>query len=254
MTQTVATARIDRRALLLTLSGAALAAGAGGALAAPAKSGAAPAPLRALFDDIARDLLESLPETTTLMGLDHGRYAATKSRLNDRSAAEHARATKASAEFRRRLSAIDRKSVSGIQGAVYDTVAYWLDENAAAAKFPYWDQMAGQISPYVLSQLGGAYQSVPDFLDSQHVVASKADADAYLSRLRAFAVVMDQETDRFRRDVAGGVLAPGFILDKALVSMKGLHDGPTDSSTLVASLARRAKEAGVPGDYAAWAA
>ncbi|WP_204278790.1 hypothetical protein, partial [Enterobacter hormaechei] len=47
---------------------------------------------------------------------------------------------------------------------------------------------------------------------------------------------------------------PGFILDKALASMKGLRDGPTASSTLVASLARRAKEAGVSGDYAAQAA
>ena len=251
MAQTSSPGRLDRRALLLALGTTALATGAG---AAPARRAAPASALQGLFADIARELLDSLPETTTMMGLDHGAHASARGRLNERSGAERARAAKASAEFRRRLSTIDRKGVSGVQGAVYDTVAYWLDENVAAAKFPYWDQMAGQISPYVLSQLGGAYQSVPDFLDSQHPVADKADADAYVSRLHAFARVMDQETARFKADVAGGVLPPGFILDKALASMKGLRDGPTASSTLVASLARRAKEAGVSGDYAAQAA
>ena len=38
-------------------------------------------------------------------------------------------------------------------------------------------------SPYVVSQLTGAYQNVPDFLDTKHRIETKDDADAYLSRL-----------------------------------------------------------------------
>ena len=107
-----------------------------------------------------------------------------------------------SAERRRRLKAIDRNSVQGVRAGVYDTLDYWYEENANQGRFPYWDQMAGQISPYVLSQITGAYQSVPDFLDSQHAIADRADAEAYLSRLKAFAVCLDQETERFRQAAA----------------------------------------------------
>src|SRR5437870_3096512 len=34
--------------------------------------------------------------------------------------------------------------------------------------------------PYVVSQLSGAYQAVPDFLDSQHTIETRADCEAYL--------------------------------------------------------------------------
>ena len=123
-----------------------------------------------------------------MMGLDRGALVKTKSCLNDRSSAERARFVSVSADRLQRLKQIDRGAVSGRAGAVYDTLAYWFEENANQGKFGYWDQMAGQISPYVLSQITGAYQSVPDFLDSQHGIASKPDADAYLARLSAFAV------------------------------------------------------------------
>jgi uncharacterized protein (DUF885 family) len=230
-----------------------LAAAAAAALPAAAKA-AAPATaeeraLQALFDETARDLLESLPETATLMGLDRGAFAQTKFKLNDRSAAARHHFTAGSAARLKRLNAIPRRAISGVRGAVYDTLAYWYAENAAQARFPYWDQMAGQISPYVLSQITGAYQSVPDFLDSQHAIALKADADAYLARLRAFAVCLDQETARFRAAVAGGVVPPDFIMDKALGQMRQLQATPAAKSTMVNSLERRVRELGIAGDW-----
>ncbi len=232
-----------RRNLLCAMSAMAA------ARAAPVSAEPAIQQLHGLFDDIARDLLQHLPETATLMGLDRGRFADAKRRLNDRSAAERARFVAVSGQYRGRLRAINRRAVTGVQGAVYDTLAYWLEENQAQGRFSYWDQMAGQISPYVLSQITGAYQSVPDFLDSQHVIAGKPDADAYLARLQAFAVCLDQETARFQRDTAGGVTPPDFLLDKTLTQMAELRATPAAGSTLVASLARRAREQGLGGDY-----
>ncbi len=43
--------------------------------------------------------------------------------------------------------------------------------------FDYGDQR-GYIVPYVVSQLTGAYQSVPTFLDRQHQIHDKDDAEA----------------------------------------------------------------------------
>ncbi len=249
----------SRRELLFVLTAAA-AAPASVAAAKPTrckgKAGAhaahgAPGALSALYGEIARDLLESLPETATLMGLDQGPYSDTKRRLNDRSAAERTRFETASGRYLKRLKAVDRRQLKGVQLAVYDTVAYWLQENVNQARFPYWDQMSGQISPYVLSQLTGAYQSVPDFLDSYHTIANRADAEAYLSRLHGFATGLDQETARFRRDTSAGVIPPDFLMDKALKQLKELRATPADKSTLVGSLARRAREAKIAGDWGA---
>ncbi len=226
-------------------------------LAAPLAARSAPTPafaLQVLFDETAQDLLQTLPETATLMGLDRGKYAETKFRLNDRSERERHRFTSVSARRLERLQAIDRRTATGRSKAVYDTLSYWFAENAAQARFPYWDQMAGQISPYVLSQITGAYQSVPDFMDSQHVVESKDDADAYIARLHAFAACLDQETDRFRQAAALGVIPPDYLMDKTLKQIAELRATAPAASTLATSIARRTKEHAIPGDYAAQAA
>ena len=104
-------------------------------------------------------------------------------------------------------------------------------------------------SPYVLSQISGAYQGTPDFLDSQHTIATKEDCEAYLSRLGEFGRVMDQEVERARHDVGIGVIPPDFCITGALAQMKTLH-APADRSTLVASLVRRAKAKEIDGDWA----
>ena len=75
---------------------------------------------------------------------------------------------------------------------------------------------------------------------SQHGIETRTDAGAYLARLEAFARVMDEEVERVRRDVGLGVVPPDFAIDGALVGMKLLH-APADRSTLVTSLAERAK-------------
>jgi uncharacterized protein (DUF885 family) len=42
----------------------------------------------------------------------------------------------------------------------------------------HYGGFGGRPVPYVVSQLGGAYYGVPDFLDTQHPVRTSADADA----------------------------------------------------------------------------
>ena len=45
-----------------------------------------------------------------------------------------------------------------------------------------------------LSQLGGAYYGVPDFLDTQHPIRDRQDADYYLARLEQFARNLDRRS------------------------------------------------------------
>jgi uncharacterized protein (DUF885 family) len=59
-------------------------------------------------------------------------------------------------------------------------------------------------TPFTVDQQRGAYFSIPDFLDNQHPIATLDDAEAYLDRLAAFAMVLDDETAEVARQAGKG--------------------------------------------------
>jgi len=172
-----------------------LAAGASAALAATSSARAATgaeAQLNKALDDFFTQLLDEVPEVSTSLGLDVGARAADKSKLSRASIAALDHSRRLNAEQLARLRGVDRKALSGMAAVNYDCVLYDLETTDRAAKrFVYGGTGAG--SPYVLSQIDGAWSQVPDFLDSQHTIATKADCEAYLARLDAFARKMDEE-------------------------------------------------------------
>lgn len=208
--------------------------------------------LRALFDQIFEEILDASPESVTRLGLHKGPRLAQKAMLDDQSIAGLDEDKARNARNLARLKAIDRAKLSPGEVPHYDAVMFTTEANDAANRaYAYGNGGAGQ--PYVLSQLTGAYQDIPDFLGTQHTIETKADADAYLARLEAFAGVMDQETERAKRDVGLGVIPPDFVLERALAQMDNLKVDPA-ASPLVASVADRAREKGIAGDYAGQAA
>ncbi|HVI34121.1 DUF885 domain-containing protein [Phenylobacterium sp.] len=250
---------LSRRNLLLSAGATVALAGCataspGVVTAPPPPTPAAPPPptpqaqLSAYMDQVFREALDDSPQFVTSLGLDKDDRAAAKARLDDASLADLARDKALTADQLRRLKAIPREPLTGMAAVNYDTLLATLEvTDEGNRKFQYGYQGAGQ--PYVLSQLTGAYQSVPDFLGTQHTIETKADADAYLSRLDAFATQMDQELERARHDVGLGVIPPDFVVERSLTQMAGLV-GPADRSPLVTSVATRAKEKGIAGDYA----
>jgi uncharacterized protein (DUF885 family) len=231
-----------------------LAAGALAALSATRgfaqPANAAEAQLTKFLDEVFNEALDDSPELVTSLGLDKGERAAAKAKLSDSSFAGIEKHRARNADQLRRLKAIDRRQLSGMPAVNYDTLLFDLQTTADGyARFAY---PAGG-SPYVLAQICGSWQNVPDFLDSQHSVATREDAEAYLSRLEAFAKTMDDEVERVRRDVGLGVIPPDFAIAGALKGMAVLRQ-PADKSTLVTSLADKAKKAGIAGDWMAAAA
>ena len=210
----------------------------------------AAAKLNALLDDFMQRNLKRSPETATGLGLDKGALAGEKSLLDDRSLAASAADKLENFTRQKELSAIDRRALTGMDAVNYDVVAYVQDVQAEADKqFHYGGSGSG--APYIVSQLSGAYQQVPDFLDTQHSIETKADAEAYLARVAAFAKAMDQETEQVRHDAGLGVIPPDFVIDTTLKQMKSFADTGADKATLVSSIATRAKAKGIDGDWAA---
>lgn len=207
------------------------------------------AKLNALLDEIMAKQLRQSPETATGLGLDTGDLAWTKGLLSDRSFAAIEAGKVQTAQQLAALRSIDRRALKGMDAANYDTVEFVLRvQDEGNKKFSYGGGGSG--APYVLSQLTGSYQSMPDFLDTQHAIETKADADAYLSRMEGFARLMDQETAIAKADMADGVIPPDFIIDKTLIQMRAFAGTPTADAPLVKSIARRAKEKKIDGDWA----
>lgn len=235
---------LSRRHVLLT-------AGATLALAPPLVSRGAPgaeAELNSLLAEFFTEVLDESPELSTSLGLDVGARAADKSKLSHASIAAQERDKRLNAQQLARLRGVDRKALSGMAAVNYDCVLYDLAiTDRGNKRFAYGHQGAG--SPYVISQINGSWGEIPDFLDSQHTIATRDDCEAYLARLDAFARLMDEEVERVRRDAGLGVIAPDFAIAGAIAQMKVLH-APADRSTLVSSLADRAKAKAIAGDWA----
>jgi len=247
---------IDRRDLLVSGAGmAALVLADASPLYAAAPPGGPPgAPaLNALFDRFMDENLDRSPIFATSLGLDTGARAHQRGEVDDNSLKGIAGDKNLRADQLRRLKAFDRNSVSGMDQLNYDIVLFNL-QNAVAADARYDFGGGGAGNPYVISQLSGVYSQFPDFLDSQQPVENKADAEAYMSRLALVQKLLDNDSDDARHDTARGVIPPDFALDKALTQLNALRGIEADKSVMAQSIARRAKEKNIAGDFGSQAA
>ncbi len=234
------TAMLDRRQIMWGTAAAALST-ALPAMAAPKDD------LYALFDAFFDEDLTDSPEQATNLGLDIGKHADARSKLSDRSIAAWKRDRAEPAQRIARLKKIDRKALTGDDAINYDTALFNYEAREGTSKFDYG---AGS-RPFVLTQYYGAYISTPSFLDSKHKIENATDAYNYIARMKAFATVLDQETERASADAAKGVIPSDFMVDKAIAQLQQFRAIPVEQNVLVTSAARRAKPY---GDYDAQAA
>ena len=245
---------IDRRSVLLSGAGTAalLVADVSPLLAAvPAAGDAGASALGALFDKFMDENLDRSPLFATSLGVDTGARAHQRGEVDDNSLTGIAANKRAHADQLQRLRAFDRNSVSGMDQLNYDIVMF--DAQNTVASDTRYDFGGGAGNPYTISQLSGLYAQYSDFLDSQQPIETKSDVDAYLSRLSQVGRMLDNDSEVAMHDVALGVIPPDFALDKTLTQMKTLRAVQPEKAVVVQSLARRAKEKNIAGDFGAQA-
>jgi uncharacterized protein (DUF885 family) len=233
---------IDRRRLLMT-------AAAGGAIAAlpaitQAQTTDADARLDALMNGWFEDDLERNPTQATGLGLDKGDKAHLASMLGDYSArAVEENRTRSIARWAE-LQAFDTAGLTAAGQLSHAIAAFRTETAALGARLPHG---GGGRSPYVVTQLTGAYYSVPDFMDNQHRIEDRDGADAFLSRLAQFGPALDHETERMRADAAAGVIPPDFILDLAIGQVDTLANMPAADMAMLRSLERKSNAISAQG-------
>ena len=83
---------------------------------------------------------------------------------------------------------------------------------------------------------------MPDFLDSHHPVTKRDQTEAYLTRLSAYARMLDQESAMIADDAGDGMIPPDFCIDGAVNQLRGFAGTAPAQTVLVTSLVRRLPE------------
>lgn len=204
------------------------------------------ATLTAAFDAILAESVRESPEFATQLGFDKGANADLRGKLDDNSPAARARGLARAKAAAARLRAIAPETLSPQKRVDREVVLYSLDQQTVG---PERFGIDTPIRPYRITQQAGVYFSLPDFLDSTHPVKTRADAEAYLSRLGQMGRALDNDTAVTEAEAKRGLLAPDFSLDLALGQMRKLRAPAPADHPMVASLVRRAGEAKLAGDW-----
>ncbi len=214
-----------------------------------AASGTAEADVLALLDACAEHLLALFPEGATSLGIDTGNRAVLRSQLTDRSEAGKRRIA---LQVRSDLERVDALDTTGLSHALRTSVEVVRSGYATALEgfaLPYGDITVGswRNTPYVVIQNVGAYLDIPRFLDSDHLIADAADAEAYIARLQSYARQLDGELGRIQAARAMGLVPPAFLLDRAIGQMGLSVANVREGGSVVDSIDRRTKE--IPGNW-----
>ena len=243
----------SRREALATVGSAGALVAAPAIARSPVRNGAKidEARAMALLDRSADHFLALAPENATSLGVDKGARAGLRSKLGDRSQMGQDRFHAMIASDLRAIEPLDLSGLTHSTRTSLEVVKSAYRTGLKGYALPYGDVAVGgyRNSPYVVSQNTGAYLDTPKFLDTDHVIESAADAEAYLARLNQYPAQLAGELERMKATAAQGVILPRFLIDKAIRQLMGATKSAVEGGGLVDSIERRTKT--IPGDWAA---
>ena len=119
----------------------------------------------------------------------------------------------------------------------YDIWAYQLDAAEAADKY--------RTNGYIFEQMNATHSFFPQLLIAFHRVEDSADMDAYILRIKATAVALDQLIALSKENAATGVRPPRFafegVLDSARQIIAGAPFGDGEDSSIWADAQNKIK-------------
>ena len=207
-----------------------------------------------LLDQATDLMLKAYPESASSAGIDKGKYLHHKSRLTDRSPAGQASIETDVRVLLAKLNKIDTSALPSEQALNVDVVRSVFAMTAEGFDFSYGDvallnfNWSYRNSPYAVAQNTGAFIEIPSFLDASHIIETAEDADAYLSRMEAYAGQLDGETQRIQAAGGQNVILPDFLMETTLGQLRGARARAPKDWGVVTSVVTRTSQIG--GGYA----
>jgi uncharacterized protein (DUF885 family) len=131
----------------------------------------------------------------------------------------------------RLLEGYDRSKLSINQQVSYDVFHWFLKTGVAGEPFLFHD--------YPVSHLSGPHVELPQFMTVVHPIETLQDAKDYLLRLEQFGVKFGQTIDALSYRKEKGVVAPTYILTKAIVICDDFVRSAPEENPLYTSFDKR---------------
>lgn len=188
--------------------------------------------LKAFFDQVDAENLAYSPQGKAYRGIRDEDYGKWNDPSDAAEIAAYERGQKALATMKARF---DPAKLSPEDRLSYRLFEYQAER--AARGYPYRN------NDYIFDQMNGAQSQMPAFLINIHSVKTKADAEAYVERLRGMGPQMDALIAESRERSQAGVMPPKwvypFVLDDARNVIKGAPFDDGAPSTLLADLTKK---------------
>jgi uncharacterized protein (DUF885 family) len=123
------------------------------------------------------------------------------------------------------LQAYDRSQLSGQSAISYDILSFFLQDQMDSIKY--------KNHGYSVTQRGGSYQGIVNYMSSTHAVEDLGDAEDYLSRVSQIGRYFDNTLAYVRKEHEMGILPPKFVIEKIIENIHNIRDPELNDNPLV---------------------
>jgi len=176
-----------------------------------------PKPAGEIFDELFMESLRESPEYMAYLGMRE-RY----DEWNDYSQASFDRSVAMSKDQLARLRAIDAEGLDKSEALSLTLYSQRLENGLADTQWRYHG--------YPVNQMFGVHSSIPSFLINQHLIANKAEAEAYIARVRAVPEVLTHVIEDLNIRADQGIIAPKFVFPHSIRDSQNIIAGIGDDA------------------------
>ncbi len=175
------------------------------------------------FERVYIEFLWEDPEALSQTGvLEPFGISSYKSELTDISPSYTLRQAEVGKDNLRLLKRYDREKLNEADKVSYDVLQWFLEVGVAGEPFLFHD--------YPVTHISGPHVDVPRFMRS-HPLNTKADIENYLKRMVAIEDKFGSLIDALEYRRKAGIVAPTFILKKAIEYCRSMTESETAEAT-----------------------
>ncbi len=123
------------------------------------------------------------------------------------------------------LKQYDREDLEGQERLSYDILDWFLADQMAGHQYRHYN--------YSVTQRGGSYQSIINFMVNMHKVDELSDAEDYLARISQVGTQFDNTLLAVQEEKDNGVIPPDFIIKKIIENLHNIRDPELAENPLV---------------------
>ncbi len=164
-------------------------------------------------------VLES-PQTLTDLGIGFW-----NDELDDNSFAADDRAMALLKKDYQQLHEYDRSKLTGQEAISYDILSFFLQGEMDSIKY--------KNHGYSVTQRGGSYQGIVNYMSNTHQIEDEGDAEDYLSRVSQIGRYFDNTLKYVRKEHEMGILPPKFVIEKIIENIHNIRDPELHENPLV---------------------